>query len=273
VASFGTLQNLLLWRLRQRGVNFGGQPGNAVGDSLPPIAAAELLNDGYAEFIGATLEARLVALKLGFLTVAGPTTGNPLLGTSYPLAPLPVAAVGGAAQPAVAWIYEGTYTTQVGGQNAGYEYEFELCGEQRFKSLAGDYTRRLSWFGPRVIYAARLFRKPTLDVLPGTATAGDLIQLTIAPDPVKTGAAVPCSGGGLMVNLTDVPLLPAEFHMALVEYGVMIAGDAFDKSGQVERAATKWDSYIQKALWRGAIDDGGYPTRVIDVYSEPIVRE
>jgi hypothetical protein len=269
VANFGALSNRLLWRLRQRGVSFGNQPTNGVADALPPQAIQDLLNEGYAEFISQTLEAQLATLKLGFLTVAGPVAGT-TIGTRYPLAPMPVAAIGGAVQPCVEWIYEGTYTTQTGGQNAGYEYEFELTGQDRFKYYAGDYTRRLSWFGPRVIYAARLFKSNFLEVLPGTATAGDLIQLTVAPDVVATGTTVPCAGGGIMTALTDIPLIPAAFHNALVEYGVMNAGDAFDKGGQVQRAADKWDAYIAKALWRGAIEDGGYPSTVVDVWDSHI---
>jgi hypothetical protein len=261
--NFGDIQNTALWRLRQRGVNFGGAPNNANTDAMPPYIIQALANQGYAQFLVETLEAQIVTLKLGFLT-----TSN---ATAFSLRPMPNTPTG-AANPAVLRVWEGTYTTQVGGLNAGYEYEIELVSTQKFKSLSGDYTRRLSWFGPRVLYAARLYRRPQLDVLPGCATAGDLIQLTVTPD-IANSPLCTCANGGPMVNLADVPLLPPEFHMAIVEYIVKEAGDAADKGGQVKRAQDSWAAYIAKALNEGGTEDGGYPITVIDHYVSPVVRE
>jgi hypothetical protein len=218
---------------------------------------------GYSAFLEATIEARIATLKLGFLTT--------LNAVSYPLNPVP--ADGATVNPAAMWVYEGTYTTQVGGQNAGYEYNFEIVGTEKFKFLSGDYTRRLSYFGPRIEYASRLYRKPQLDVFPGTATAGDLIQLTICPDPNLSPLTVPASLGGPLQNGTDVPLFPQQFHMALVEYVVMNSGDAMDKSNQVDRAEKRWQAYIDAALTAGGVDDGGEPMMLVDSWLPPIVRD
>ncbi len=264
MASFQDLQNLSLWRLRQRGVNFGNTPSESVTDQNPPYAVKLLLNMAYSEFLSATIEAQIATLKTSFLTTAN--------ATNYSLAPLPVTPLGGP-NPAVLRVIEATYTTQTGGQNAGYEYGISLVSSDRFAAIAGDYTRRLSYFGPRVEYAARLYRRPYLEVLPGTAVAGDLISVTIVPDPNASPATLAASLGGPLVNDADVPLFPQQFHMALVEYVMMNAGDAGDKGGQVQRAEQRWQRYVDAALNEGGTEDGGEPMTIVDSWMPPLVRD
>ena len=263
MATFQDLQNLALWRLRQRGVNFGMVAQNTVNDQNTPYAVKLLLNMGYSEFLSRTLDAKIAVLKTSFLTT--------LNATNYSLAPLPPTPLG-ALNPAALRVIEATYTTAVGGQNAGYEYGISLVSSDRFAFLSGDYTRRLSYFGPRVEYAARLYRRPFLEVLPGTATAGDTISVTIVPDP-NASPGVPAALGGPLVNDADVPLFPQQFHQALVEYVMMNAGDAADKGGQVSRAETRWQQYIDAALGEGGTEDGGEPMQLVDTWLPPIVRD
>lgn len=264
MATFNDLQNLLLWRLRQRGVNFGNAPGNGAGDAVPPYVAQQLLNLGYNEFAAKTMESGIMTLKVAFPTV--------LNATAYSLRPIPPN--GATLNPAALRVLEGTYTTQAGGQNSGYEYEFELVSVTRFKQLSGDYTRRLSWQGPRTLYACQLYGRPQLDVLPGSPVTGDLIQLTVVPDPGNAPANLTAAAGGPLANPTDVPLFPSQFHQALVEYGVMNAGSAIDKALDTKRAEDRWQQYIADALEFGATYGSGDPeTRVLDTWATPILRE
>jgi hypothetical protein len=249
MATFQDLQNLSLWRLRQRGVNFQAAPGNGPNDVVPPYVINTLLNLGYSEFLTATIEAYIATLKTSFLTVAN--------ATAYSLRPMPNTPAN-VANPAPLRVLEVTYTTAT-----GMEYGVELVDTKRFASLSGNYSRRLSWFGPRVQYAARLYRRPQLEVLPGTATAGDTMSVTFVPDPANS-AGVACALGGPMSQAGDVPLIPAEFHQALVEYVVINAGSTLDKAVGVARAQEKWDSYVLKALGEGATEDGGQPMSVGD---------
>jgi hypothetical protein len=256
--SFADLQNLALWRLRARGAVFGGTPNNASTDQNPPYLVQQLLNTGYNEFLSRTLESGIATLKVSFLTVAN--------AISYPLRPLPPTPTA-TPNPAALRVWEGTYTTAPGGQNGGYEYRFDLVSTRRFAAITGAYTRRLSWFGPRVIYGSQEFGKPILDVAPGTATAGDTIALTIVPDPLNAPAGLTCAQGGPMQLPTDQPLFPSQFHPALVEYVVMHAGDASNKTTQIDRAEKQWEKKIAEAQEFGAnYGSGDSESGVQDVY-------
>jgi hypothetical protein len=265
VASFQDLQNLALWRLRLQGVNFGAAPNQPATAPNPPYVVALLLNHGYSEWIERTRAGLPVVLKTSFLTT--------LNAISFPLRPLPLYIDGVTLNPAVLRLEQATYTTQTGGQNAGYEYEIDLVNTQRFKYLAGDYTRRLSWFGPRILYATRVYRAPQLDVLPGCATAGDFVTVSFIPDVLNSPSGVSCALGGIMVNPTDVPLMPPAYHMALVEYVVMNAGDAANKGKQVQDAQQKWERYIAEAIGEGSTEDGGDPDNIQDTWMRPVLRD
>lgn len=259
MANFQQIQNYCLWRLRNRGLNFPGAPGNGPTDQNPPTLLQDLINNGYSEFLSKTLEAGIAVLKIQFLSTAN--------AISYPLRPTPAAAIGGGPNPAVLRVLDGSYTTAVGGQNAGYEYGFDVVSTRRFAAVTGRYTRRLSWFGPRVIYATQQFGRPILDVAPGTAVTGDTIALWIVPDPYNSPANLSAALGGPLTAPTDVPLFPQQFHQALVEYVVMQAGDAADKGNQSKRAEDRWNKYILDAQEFGANFGSGDPERgVQDVY-------
>lgn len=251
--TFADLQNLVLWRLRQRGVNFGAAPTNAGTDFDPPYVVALLINEGYAEFLSRTQEQPIAALKVQF-----PTNLN---ATSYALNPIPPD--GATINPAALRIYEATYI--VGGAG-GMEYRIPLVSTQRFRSLAGAYTRRIADFGPRVLAASQLFGRNQLDVLPGTATAGDLITLTVCPD-VTNSPNVTAANGGQLVNAADVPIIPGQFHMALAEYAIANAAPAADKAGATKLAGESFEAYVQRALEYGATRGEGDPElRVSDVW-------
>jgi len=260
ITSFQNMQNLVLWRTRARGVNFGNTPSNSSNDQSPPILVQGLLNAGYSEFLSRTLDCGIAVLKCQFLTVAN--------ATAYSLRPLPLYTDGVTANPAAIRVLEGTYTTQVGGENGGYEYKFDLVSTKRFGAVTGNYTRRLSWFGPRVIYGSQLYGRPQLDVAPGTATAGDTISLTIVPDPANSPTTVPVASGGPLQAATDVPLFPQQFHMALVEYAVWQAAMAADKAQTAQLAKEAFEKYVNDAQCFGANFGNGDPEcSVLDVYA------
>jgi len=260
ITSFQDMQNLVLWRLRARGVNFGNMPGNAANDQNPPALIKGLLNAAYSEFLSRTLDSGIAVLKCYFLTTAN--------ATAYSLRPLPVFTDGVTPNPAALRVLEGTYTTQVGGQNGGYEYKFDLVSSKRFGAVTGNYTRRLSWFGPRVIYASQLYGRPQLEVAPGTATAGDTIALTIVPDPANSPITVPATSGGPLQLATDLPLFPQQFHMALVEWAVWQGGMAADKQIDTTAAKKAFDGYVLDAQTFGSNFGSGDPeTGVLDIYA------
>jgi hypothetical protein len=255
--TFGDLQNLVLWRLRQRGVNFGGAPSNGASDYNPPYIVGVLLNEGYAEFLSRTQDYPIAALRVIF-----PSTAN---AQSYSLSPIPPN--GGTLNPFATRVYEVTYTQNAGG-GVGIEYLVPIVSTVRFRQMSGAYTRRNSYYGPRPLVAAQLYGKPQLDVLPGTATAGDHFSATILPDVVATGTTLPAAQGGSLQNNADVPIMPAQFHMALADYAVAKAGDAADKTAQTEAALKSFEDYVLRAMEYGASRGEGDPEqRVTDTWA------
>lgn len=248
--SFINLQALAISRLGLAGSSFSGPLSNSDTDLDPPNLVKGLLNAGYSEFLSQTLESGIAVVKVSFLTTANAIT--------FPIRPLPVAIDGTTPNPAVLRILEGTYTQQGGAANAGYEYWFPVKDEKSFRAFTGSYTRRLTWFGPRVEMASQVFGKPFLDVAPGCAIDGDIISLTIVPDPANSPVGVPATAGGALVNDADIPLFPSQFHMALVEYVVMNLGQNVDRSENVDRAEKKWQQYILDAQTFGATYGDGY---------------
>ncbi len=263
--NFQNLQNLAVARLGLAGSNFSGPLGSAANDLDPPVLVQGLLNQGYSEFLSQTLESGIATLKVSFLT-----TINAI---AFPIRPLPVAVDGVTPNPAVLRLLEGTYTQQAGQANAGYEYRFPIVDEKTFRAFAGDYTRRLTWFGPRVEYGSQLFGRPQLDIIPGCAISGDTISLTIVPDPANSPSGVPASAGGALVNPNDVPIFPSQFHMALVEYVVMNLGQNVDRAEDVKNASARWDKYVLDAQTFGATFGEGYSSmNTIDVYDSNVLN-
>lgn len=260
ITRFQDMQNLVLWRMRARGVNFGNVPTASANDQTPPAVIQGLLNAGYNEFLSRTLESGIATVKVAFLSVAN--------ATAFSLRPLPVSTDGVTPNPAALRVLEGTYTTAVGGQNASIEYDFDIVSTREFKGHAGAYTRRGSWFGPRIQYAAQLYGRPQLDVLPGCATAGDTIQLTIVPDPANSVVGVTAARGGELAQPTDVPLFPQQFHMALVEYALWQANLAAGRDQQAAAAMAAFEKYVVAAQEFGATYGNGDAERgVTDVYA------
>jgi hypothetical protein len=266
--NLGDMTNMALWRLRAAGVNFGGAPANGPTDQDPPYAMTQLFNEGYGEVLALTKDYPLAAVKLWVPSVAQaqryslqPVPPNPLSG-----APLAV-------NPYALCVYEMTYFMGSAGlpwPPASLEYWTPIVSTAKFRGDAGAYTRRNSYYGPRPLIAAQLFGEPFLDVLPGTAEANDWMTFTVCPDILATGSTLPAANGGTLQNATDVPLFPAEFHKALIEYVIWVAADAADKTDQSAKAEQRFGGYIERMLEFGAARGEGDPEqRVLDTWAIP----
>lgn len=246
--TFQDMQNAVLQRLRQRGVNFGGTAAGSATDFDPPYAVKMYLNTAYNEFLSRTQQNPIASIKVSF-----PTTLN---AQSYGLNPIP--ANGGVINPAALRVYEITYT-QAGAQ----ERYIEGVSSPRFRALTGNYVRRFGNNGPIPRYWAQEFGLRTLDLWPGTSTAGDLISATITPDPQSSPANCPCSNGGAMVNDADVPLIPPQFHIGLVSYALGQMFDAGTQFAQRDNALQQWEQKIQEALDFGSATGEGDAEQVV----------
>lgn len=250
------MQNVVLSRLRGQGLNFGGAPSSPSMGTTPLYQVTLYLNYGYNEFLTRTMDYQMpgCALKIPFSTLANvssyplypppntPSVTYPFVTTSYtPNSP----------NPAVMRVFEMTYTQSPGSTPPGQELYVPLIGTTRFRQWAGGYTRRLANYSSVPEVASQQFGKNIIDILPGTAVAGDLIQLTIYPDIIATGTRLPASGGGVLVNATDVPLVPPSMRMALVEYAVMQLADSLQRPGTRDRAEQRFEQYLQNAMELG----------------------
>jgi hypothetical protein len=257
--NFGDLQNVVLFRARQHGVNFGGAPGNQTTDVDPPYIVQLYLNQGYNEFLSRTQEAGIATLKVSFLTFNAQQSG--VGGQFIPLNPIP--ALGGTVNPSALRVYEFTYT-----QAAAQERYIPIVGTARFRRWAGGYTRRLGNYAAFPQVTSQQFGKRQIDMVPGIGVNGDTINLTVCPDPQSSPANCPASNGGILANNTDVPLVPPQFHNALVEYALAEVCDANGKSAQRDVARKRFDLYVEQALEFGAsYGEGDSEQSVVDVWA------
>lgn len=259
LTNFQDMQNLVAWRLRQRGVNFGGALNAGANDQTPPYLIQGLLNTAYTEFLSRTIDTGIFVLKVAFPTVAN--------ATAYPIRPLPNN-MSNQPNPAALEVLEATYTTATGGQNAGIEYKFQLVSTTRFGAITGNYTRRQSWFGPRAYYGCRLYGRTQFDIAPGTATSGDTMQMTIVPDPANSPTSLTVAQGGPLQASSDVPAIPQQFHMALVEYAVYHGCMAVGRRDEAKDYKQNFEEYVAAAQNFGMVYNGGDPDNgVQDVYT------
>jgi len=281
------LANAFLSRLRQRGINWGGQPQNNIQDYNPPNEVLVLMNTAYNEFLSDTKDTPIAALKIPFLSVAN--------AMSYPLNPVPTQPPTNQASPLLVQgnpfalcVYECTYSQQTSAFGVwSNERYIPIQGTPRFRAQAGAYQRRYANYGTYPESVAQLFGRQQLDVLPGTAVAGDLFQVTICPDPLATyyyyvGSVMPAGAtagtmaptaaqGGALVMAKDVPLFPSQFHMAIVEKMVEFAADAADKTTTRDFAAARYKDYVERAREFGSAYGEGDAEQVVTDTWSPLV--
>jgi hypothetical protein len=262
--TFADLQNFVLSRLRQRGVNFGAPPTNVATDFNPPYEVALALNNAYNEFLRATLDYRIATIDVDFLT----TTGK----ISYSLNPLPNA-YGGAIRPAIMQVYEFRYIYG-SGANVSQERYIPSISSVAFRAFTGAYTQRYGALAGYPYRVCQQYGMREIDLFPGTATTGDTIRLFACPDPLSTEAAypggqIPASAGGILVNPTDVPLIAPEFHLALVYHATaFLCGQADKQTGQQINAALYSQKVDEAQEFGAATMEGDAEQRVFDIYPD-----
>jgi hypothetical protein len=256
------LQNFVLARCRQRGVNFGLPPAGAATDLDPPYEVALALNTAYQEMLRATIDSRIATLDVDFLTQAGKN--------SYSINPLPNG-YGVTIRPAIMQVYEFRYIYG-NGPSVSQERYIPSLPSVAFRRLSGAYTQRYGAFSAYPYAVCQQYGRREIALYPGTATTGDTIRLFACPDPQSTEAAypggqIPCNGGGIMVNLWDAPLIPPEFHMALVYLATAILCEQSDKLAGAQLNRTLYAAKIEEAQEFGCVTmEGDSEQRIVDPY-------
>lgn len=264
--NFNELQNAVLQALRQKGVNWSGTPSNTSTDLVPPALVQGALNRAYNRFLALVKDYPIATLRIPILSQAN--------APSIPLNPLP--SYGRTLNPAVMQVYEMTYQPSQGsGASLGQERYIPFVSTKKFRDYTAGYQARLGYFAQWPDYVTQRFGQRIIDMAPGTSNSNDTIWLTVCPDPMATqrasygGAATPpaCAQGGLISLGTDVPLLPDEYHSALVEGAVMEIARYLDKQEIFQNAQGMWNSYIQEALDFGStVAEGDAEQQVGDYY-------
>ena len=264
--TFADMQNLVLFRLRQRGQNLvssSSSPTNGVTDYDPPYLVSLALNTAYNEFLTATQEVMPATLFVPVSTVANtnrlhitpvpPTIaaapGNALASNPYPW--------GGTnyTNPYALRVYEASYIQNVAGSPVlGSERYIPIVSSRKFRSITAGYLQRVGTYSAFPKALCQLFNEGNLEAWPGFGTSGDTLLLKICPDPQATDAfygstvAYPCAYGGVMSLPTDVPLIRPQFHMALVNHALVTLAAAADKMGLMQAAQAAYDAKVQECL-------------------------
>lgn len=262
---FQDLQNEVLFRARNRGVNFGQSIGSTGTDLLSPYYIKLKLNQKYNEILFRTRDAAPWPMKVQF-----PTTANT---KNYLLRPVPNDPNGNP-NPCAMRVLRLDYTYAAGGET-GQTRRIRGLGTQRFDQATFQGSLRLASFaGIPVVWSQMNSDPNSFDLYPGTATAGDIITLTIVPDPQATGRLNPsvlCANGGPMVNDADVPLIPDEFHAALVEGALADILRALNRKVEADDAKAAFEDYVSQAQDFGVLEGEGESDQVVeDVYPDPL---
>jgi hypothetical protein len=244
------LQNAVLLRLRQIGPNFGQAPTNGQTSFTNPYELQLYINEGYTNFLSETQTFPTFALKVPFTTQANVT--------NYSLNPVPP--FKGTVNPVALRVYEFTYTPL-----NSQERRIPFVSTHKFRNITGQYLNRLGVYSAWPLYVTQLFDRQLIDMWPGTATAGDTIQLTMLPNPSLTGTTCVASAGGALVNPTDIPLLPIQFHPNIVDWVVWQLGQMSDNITAAQNAQASYENGVQKALEYGSNHgEGDSENHVID---------
>lgn len=263
--TFQDMQNEVLFRGRQRGVNFGGATGNGPSDLFSPELIKRKLNQKYGEFLKATSDAPPQILPIFVQTVAQQK--------AYALRPCGND-LSGNANPAAMRLKRVEYTYAAGGQ-IGQTKRIRGMGTQRFDQVTFQQALRLGAYAQLpVAWVQQLARPDQVDFYPGTAVGGDQLTFWIIVDPLATARLAPaltCAQGSTMQADNDVPLIPDEFHGALVEGALDDILRALDRKVQADDCRAKWQQYIDDALDFGALEGEGESDQVVeDVFPDPL---
>lgn len=253
------LANKILFRLRQHGVNFSGSPTNTTTDFDPPALVNLAINEAYAKFLSDTQEAWIAPLRIS----VQPTVKQ----NELPLNP-PPAIAGNANNPFALRVYEFSY--QLGqGETLATEWYRPIVSTERFRRLTAGYRLRYGAYSLYPWFVCQQFGRSVLEMWPGTNANTDTINLTICPDILATqaytytGATPTAAQGGPLVNDSDVPLGPAQFHEAIVEHALIELAMAANKQIDTSTAAQRYEAFVANALDYGLTRGEGDPEQII----------
>lgn len=249
--------NLALYRTRSAGINFGAAP-NPTG--WTPTAALYLMaNQGYGELLARSIDyLAFTAVQTTFTTANAGTTAA----QSLNLRPIN----GTAGNPSAMKVLEMVYT-----QQGGATYYVPIISSDRFRREVGAYIRRLGNYGDFPLKASQQFGESDLQLYPGIGVNGDSITLTHIPDPCDELNTAACADGGPIAQMTDVPLGPPAFHMALVDYLVYHIADSQDSAsnGKAQTALARWNDFLEAlGEFGSAFGEGDPEQRVQDIYRQ-----
>jgi hypothetical protein len=252
------MQNAVLSKARVYGTNWGSPTQNAASNYDPPYLVKLMLNEGYNNFLARTMNYPIAAIKVSFPTRA--------LVTAYTINPIPPS--GGTINPSALRVYELTYTP-----SGAQERRVVSVSTARFRAATNEYKSRLGVYSSWPQFWSQLFGRRQIDIWPGTAVANDVISLTICPDPQSSPAGCPAANGGVLVNDTDVPLIPPEFHQALVHYAVSELCEAANAMDQANLTRAKYEKMVEDAINFGSSYGEGDPEQsVIDIWDDEFMR-
>lgn len=260
MATCGDLQNGLLQRCRQSGVNWGGTPTNTATSLLPPYRVLYELNQSYSRVLALVKDFPIATIEVSFPTVANTSRVS--------INPCPNTALG-AANPSLMQIYEYKYT-----QAAGQIRYIPFASDSKYRQYTAGYNQVNSSFSAFPDILRQTFGLRVIDAFPGYGTSGDTITLTGCPDPIATGTTLSCANGGLMVAISDVPILPAEFHPVILAGAILQVAPDLDKVKVGEDAQKSWDAFVQAMEDFGSTTaEGDAQQSVIDTWSAFISPE
>lgn len=226
------IQNAIIARQRQFGVAWGSSPTNSNNSFLAPYEILLYINQAYNDFLSRTMNNQIAAIQIQFNSIEN--------SMSVPLNSCP--ASGAIINPAALRVHEFIYT-----QQNSYDRRVEILSTEQFRTATGQYQQRFNIKSNYPQFATQLFGRRQLDVFPALANSTDVIKLTITPDPCSSPVTCLASNGGQLVNGTDIPLFPAQFHSAIVHYVVSELSDISNKPEQRDNAFKRYLEIVDNA--------------------------
>jgi len=181
--------------------------------------------------------------------------------------------------PCAMQIYEYKYTQNGTGQNPGQTRYITFGSDAKYRAYTAGYNQVNSSFSAFPDILRQSFGQRLIDAFPGYATTGDTITLTICPDPYATSqlftnAQIPCSRGNIMSAISDVPLLPAQYHPVILAGAILQIAPDLDKVKVSDDAQKIWDAFVQEMDDFGSsLAEGDAQQQVIDTWSAFISPE
>ena len=170
--------------------------------------------------------------------------------------------------PAAMQVYEYKYT-----QSGGQVRYIPFVSDQRYRQYTAGYNQVNASFSAFPDVLRQSFGQRVVDAFPGySPAAGDTITLTICPDPLATSAIysntqVTCAAGNIMYNISDVPILPAQYHQFILEGAIMVVARDLDKDAVFKDAKAVWDAFTQECEDFGSsVAEGDAQQVVVDTW-------